>query len=78
MEMLFAILCFIAYCKTLDGSCLIACGLMMIAWEIWFCFHKEDKNRCYFIEAGSPGEALQIIKDRWDSVNNLGEVEDYE
>ena len=32
----------------------------------------------YFVEAGSPGEALQVIKDRWDSVNNLGEVEDYE
>lgn len=32
----------------------------------------------YFIEAGSPGEALQIIKDCWDSVNNLGGYEDYD
>lgn len=40
MEMLFAILC----CKTLDGSCLIACGLMMIAWEIWFCFHNKQSD----------------------------------
>ena len=31
----------------------------------------------YFIEAGSPGEALQVIKHRWDSVNNLGSDEDY-
>ena len=32
----------------------------------------------YLIEAGSPGEALQIIKDRWDSLNNLGGDEDYD
>ena len=45
MEMLFAILCFIAYCKTLDGSCLVACGLMMVAWEIWFCFHSKNEGQ---------------------------------
>ena len=45
MKILFAILCFIAYCKTLDGSCLIAGGLMMIAWEIWFCFHGRNEGQ---------------------------------
>ena len=38
-------LCFIAYLYTRDGLCLIAVGLLMIAWEIWFCFHNtEDKK----------------------------------
>ena len=35
---------FLLYYKD-DGLCLIAVGLLMIAWEIWFCFHdKEDKK----------------------------------
>jgi hypothetical protein len=41
MELMLAILCFIAYLYTLDGLCLIAVGLLMIAWEIWYCFHDK-------------------------------------
>ena len=45
MELLLVFICLFAYFKTLEPLCLVAMALLMIAWEIWFCFHdKKDKK----------------------------------
>lgn len=44
MELILGLICLLAYFKTQEPLCLVAVGLLMIAWEIWFCFHKEDKK----------------------------------
>ncbi len=45
MELILVVFCMIAYIKTLEPLCLVAVSILMLAWEVWFCFNRtKDKE----------------------------------